>query len=154
MNRHCAPEQFGTPAPDTTYEICDFGPDPFAININRATLQNQCFRRALWTGHYLQLTLMCIPVGGEIGLEIHPDTDQFLRLEAGQGMVQMGKCKEKVDMQCCLSKNDVVLVPAETWHNIVNTGRHPLKIYSIYAPPHHPHGTIHRTKAEADESHD
>ncbi|MGI6403109.1 MAG: cupin domain-containing protein [Oscillospiraceae bacterium] len=132
---------------------CDFGPDPFVININSATQHNLCFRRALWTGHYLQLTLMCIPTGGEIGLEIHPDTDQFIRVEAGQGVVKMGPCKENMEFQKCVSQNDVVLVPAGMWHNIVNTGRRPLKLYSIYAPPHHPHGTIHKTKAEADEDH-
>lgn len=113
-------------------------------------MQNQNFRTALWTGCHLQLTLMCIPAGGEIGLEVHPDTDQFIRLESGQGMAMMGACKDKLNFQKCIGADDAVFVPAGTWHNIINTGRCPLKLYSIYAPPHHPHGTVHRLKADAD----
>lgn len=129
----------------------DFGPDPFVVNIACATKQNQVFRRALWTGCNLQLTLMCIPPCGEIGLEIHPNTDQFLRLEQGQGIVRMGNCKEHLDFQKPICADDAILIPSGTWHNIINTGRAPLKLYSIYAPPHHPHGTIHRTREEAAE---
>jgi len=83
-------------------------------------------------------------------LEIHPDTDQFLRIEQGSGIVMMGKRKEQLDFQQCISADDVIFVPTGTWHNVVNKGRCPLKLYSIYAPPHHPHGTVHRTKADAD----
>ena len=136
------------------HHTIDFGPEPFATNIARATQQNRLFRRALWTGNHLQLTLMCIPVGGEVGLEVHSDTDQFIRVECGQGMVEIGKCKEHLESQQCLCPDDVALIPAGFWHNIVNIGRCPLKLYSIYAPPHHPHGTIHTTKADADASHD
>ena len=152
MNRHTTHRESEHPC--HMDHPCDFGADPFVTNIRHATLKNQCFRRVLWTGEYLQLTLMCIPVGGEIGLELHPDTDQFIRLESGQGMVKMGECKEHLDFQKCICQDDVVLIPAGKWHNIVNTGRCPLKVYSIYAPPHHPYGTIHKTKAEADESED
>ena len=128
----------------------DHGPYPYVTNIAKATGQNQNYRTALWTGCHLQLTLMSIPVRGEIGLEIHPDTDQFLRIEQGSGVAMMGKRKELLDFQQCISADDVILVPAGTWHNVVNKGRCPLKLYSIYAPPHHPHGTVHRTKADAD----
>jgi mannose-6-phosphate isomerase-like protein (cupin superfamily) len=128
----------------------DRGPFPYVTNIEVATLQNMNFRTALWTGPNLQLTLMCIPRNGEIGLEIHPDTDQFIRIEQGNGITMMGKQKEHIDFQQCISEDDVILVPAGTWHNIVNTGWCPLKLYTIYAPPEHPHGTVHRTKAEAD----
>ncbi|MDD4593321.1 MAG: cupin domain-containing protein [Parabacteroides sp.] len=93
---------------------------------------------------------MCIPPCGEIGLEVHPQTDQFLRLEEGKGIVKMGSRKEHLDFQRQVCRDDAIFVPAGTWHNVINTGRTPLKLYSIYAPPHHPHGTIHRTKAEAD----
>ncbi|NLA73548.1 MAG: cupin domain-containing protein [Clostridiales bacterium] len=128
----------------------DFGPEPFVVNISNATEQNSVYRRTLWTGCHLQLTLMCIPPCGEIGLEVHPQTDQFLRLEAGRGIVKMGKCKDQLDFQQKVCRDDAIFVPAGTWHNVINTGRAPLKLYSIYAPPHHPHGTVHRTKAEAD----
>lgn len=132
----------------------DYGPEPFAADLKQAVCRNTNFRTALWTGSHLQLTLMYIPAGGEIGLEMHADTDQFLRLEAGKGLVKMGSCKEKLILQKCISAGDAVIVPAGTWHNIINTGSCPLKIYSIYAPPKHPHGTIHQTKAIADASED
>lgn len=128
----------------------DFGPEPFVTNISCAAKQNSVFRRALWTGCHLQLTLMCIPPCGEIGIEIHSDTDQFLRVEQGQGLVKMGFSKECLDDQKSICANDAILIPAGTWHNIINTGRYPMKLYSIYAPPHHSHGTVHRTKEEAD----
>lgn len=134
--------------------ITDYGANPFSTNIVCATKQNPFFRRTLWTGSNLQLTLMCIPPCGEIGLEIHPDTDQFLRIEAGQGLVMMGTYRQNPDFQRCICQEDAIFVPAGTWHNIINTGRTPLKLYSIYAPPHHPHGTVHRTKAESDASGD
>ena len=132
----------------------DRGPEPFAVSIEEAVCRNRNFRTALWTGCYLQLTMMCIPAGGEIGLEVHPDTDQFLRLESGTGMVRMGSCRERQDIQCCVGAGDAVFVPAGTWHNRVNIGHCPLKLYSIYAPPTHPRGTVHETKADADASGD
>lgn len=130
--------------------IVDYGPDPFVINIDRATMQNTNYRTALWTGCYLQLTLMSIPVNGEIGLEVHPDTDQFLRIESGNGLVMMGSSQDRLNYQRPVCSGFAIFVPAGTWHNIVNTGNQPLKIYTIYAPPHHPRGTIQATKAQAD----
>ena len=127
----------------------DFGPEPFVVNIARATQQNPFYRRTLWTGCHLQLTLMCIPPCGEIGLEVHPDNDQFLRLEEGQGIVMMGACRERLNFQRPICQDDAIFVPAGTWHNVVNTGRTPLKLYAFCAPPHHPHGTVHRTKEES-----
>jgi len=127
----------------------DYGPEPFVINIEKATLQNNNFRTALWTGHYLQLTLMSINVGDNIGLEIHPSNDQFIRIEDGQGLVMMGDRKDRLDFQAYVNKDFAVIIPAGKWHNIINTGYTPLKLYSIYAPPQHPHGTVHQTKAIA-----
>lgn len=129
--------------------VSDYGPNPFVVNINEATLHNNNFRTALWTGCHLQVTLMCIPVGESIGLECHPDLDQFLRIEQGQGLVFMGDCRERLDFQEKVCDDFAILIPAGTWHNLINTGCEPLKLYSIYAPPQHPHGTVHRTKAEA-----
>lgn len=128
----------------------DFGPDPFVVNIEKATLENPFFRRALWTGTHLQLTLMCIPPGGEIGLEMHPDLDQFLRLEQGRGRVMMGPTQDNLNFQRNVSDGFAIFIPAGTWHNLVNTGNEPIKLYSIYAPVQHPAGTIHCTKADSD----
>lgn len=129
--------------------ITDYGPEPFAVNIDRATQQNADYRKALWTGAHLQLTLMSIPAGGEIGAEVHPDTDQFLRIESGSGLTMMGPAENRLNHQCPVSGGYAVFVPAGTWHNIINTGACPLKIYSIYAPPHHPHGTVQATRGIA-----
>lgn len=131
-------------------KLKDYGPRPLVININEATLQNNTFRTALWTGNHLQVTLMSIKVGDDIGLEIHPDDDQFIRIEKGQALVQMGKNKNKLDFQAKAYDDFAIMIPAGTWHNIINTGNKPLKVYSIYAPPHHPHGTVHVTKANAE----
>jgi mannose-6-phosphate isomerase-like protein (cupin superfamily) len=128
----------------------DYGPEPFVININEVTKQNPTFRTALWTGKYLQVTLMSINVGEDIGLEIHPDTDQFLRVEEGEGIVKMGKDRNNLNFERRVSDDSAILVPAGIWHNVINTGNKPLKLYSIYAPPHHPHGTVHLTKADAE----
>lgn len=132
----------------------DRGPEPFAFNIENAVCENANFRTAFWTGRNLQVTLMCIPKGGEIGLENHPDTDQFLRIESGVGTVRMGCRRDTADFKKCIGSGDAVFVPAGTWHNIVNTGSCPLKLYSVYAPPKHPHGTIHKTKSAADAAGD
>ena len=129
----------------------DCGPEPFVANIACAAGQNQNFRTALWTGCHLQMTLMCIPPCGDIGVETHPDTDQFIRVEDGKAVVMMGDCKNRLDAKCCLNTGDAVFIPSGTWHNIVNTEKCPLKLSSIYAPPHHPRGTVHRTKADAEK---
>ncbi|KAB2954228.1 cupin domain-containing protein [Heliorestis acidaminivorans] len=126
----------------------DYGPNPFVVNIEEATKQNQTFRTALWTGEYLQLTLMSINVGDDIGLEVHYDHDQFLRIEEGEGIVKMGDRKENLDFQKRVYDDYAIFVPAGKWHNLINTGQKPLKLYSIYAPPEHPRGTVHRTKED------
>ena len=141
---------FNTPAkPGFAIELRDYGPGPFVINIEEATKRNTNFRMALWTGCHLQLTLMSINVGEDIGLEIHPNLDQFIRIEEGQGIVQMGDTKHNLDFQRNVYDDFVFIIPAGKWHNLINTGNRPLKLYSIYAPPQHPHGTIHQTKAIA-----
>lgn len=126
----------------------DYGPESFIINIEDVTKQNNNFRTALWTGKHLQLTLMSIDVGEDIGLEIHPNLDQFIRIEEGQGIVMMGDRKDNLDFQGRVIDNYALIIPAGKWHNLINTGTIPLKLYSIYAPPQHPRGTIHETKAD------
>jgi mannose-6-phosphate isomerase-like protein (cupin superfamily) len=134
-------------------KLRDYGPDPFVVNIKGAALQNNTFRTALWTGKYLQLTLMSINVGDDIGLEMHPDVDQFIRIEQGQGLVMMGDSKDNLNYRQRVSDDYVVFIPAGKWHNLVNTGYVPIKLYSIYAPPEHPHGTVHKTKKDAEQHH-
>lgn len=130
----------------------DYGPNPFVINIEDATKENRTFRTALWTGCHLQLTVMCIPVGECIGLEVHPNTDQFLRLEQGEGLVQMGNTKNNLCFNAKACTNSAIFIPAGTWHNLTNTSNIPIKLYSIYAPPNHPIGTIHITKTDAEHA--
>ncbi len=130
----------------------DFGPEPFVVNIEDETLNNDYFRTALWTGNHLQLTLMCINAGDDIGLEVHPDLDQFLRIEQGKGIVMMGDNRDRLNYQRKVYDDYAIIIPAGKWHNVINTGRIPLKLYSIYAPPQHPRGTIHETKQD-DEHH-
>lgn len=130
----------------------DYGPQPFVVDIEEATKQNNTFRTALWTGEHLQLTLMSINVGEDIGLEVHPNLDQFIRIEEGQGIVMMGDTKDQLNFRKKVYSDYAFIIPAGKWHNLTNTGRHPIKLYSIYAPPQHPRGTIHQTKAIAEAS--
>lgn len=127
----------------------DQGKQPSVIALQQITRANNAFRAAAWTGDHLQLTLMTIDVGDDIGMEVHDDHDQFLRIEAGAAEVQMGpNAKDVTTWQA--TTGDAIFVPAGTWHNISNSGQSPLKLYSIYAGPEHPHGTIHPTKADAE----
>ena len=132
----------------TKSEIRDFGGEPLAVNIDRITKTNRTYRTALWTGDHLQVTVMSIPVGGDIGLEIHPHTDQFIRIEDGCALAVMGKRKDCLNIRRRINSDYAVIIPAGTWHNIINIGNVPLKLYSIYAPVQHPFGTVQATKEE------
>ncbi len=136
------------------HSIKDYGPEPFVVNIEDATTKNNTFRSALWTGKHLQVTLMSINVGEDIGLEVHPHLDQFIRIEQGNGLVKMGDTKHNLNFQRKVADDYAIVIPAGKWHNLINTGNKRLKLYSIYAPPQHPHGTVHRTKAEAEAAED
>ncbi len=133
-------------------DITDFGKEPLVINIENATAKNNNFRTALWTGEHMQVTLMSIPVGGEIGVEMHSGVDQLLRIEQGCATVMIGKSKNSLHQRNKVNKNYAIIIPSGTWHNVVNTGNVPLKIYSIYAPPQHPFGTVHKTKKDSDRA--
>ncbi len=134
---------------NSSLELKDYGPDPFTINLQRAAEQNNTYRTALWTGDHLQLTLMSINPGEDVGLELHPDTDQFFMLAEGKGYVVMGPEKNNLNYKKTVYKNYAFIIPAGTWHNFVNTGSKPAKLFSIYAPPNHPFGTVHNTKEDA-----
>jgi mannose-6-phosphate isomerase-like protein (cupin superfamily) len=136
--------------------IKDIGPQPYSFDLERATKANSKYRSVAWSGRYLQVTLMSIPVRGDIGLEAHPQTDQFLRLDAGRGLVQMGAAKDKLTFEREVSNGWCALVPAGTWHNITNTGTTPMQVYAIYAPAHHAPDKVQATAAaaEADQNDD
>ncbi len=131
-------------------EIRDYGCEPFIFNINHATNMNENFRTTLWTGTHIQLTLMSIPVRGDIGVEMHPNVDQFIQVVNGRAKVYMGNCRNNLQERACVDENYTILIPAGTWHNIVNVGNCPLKLYSLYAPPQHLFGTVYRTKEDAE----
>ena len=119
-------------------------------DVQRATLGNTDFRRVLFTGRQTQLTVMRLAPGEEIGVEMHDHLDQFLRIEQGSARVTFGPSADQVDEEHDVGDDWAVIVPGGVWHNVVNTGDGDLKLYSLYSPPEHPDGTVHRTKADAD----
>ncbi len=120
----------------------------FVDDIEQLTLENGDFRRVLYTAHGLQLVVMAIQPGDEIGEETHEDRDQFFRVEAGLGEILIDGIVSPVGPDMGM------IVPAGARHNVRSTGTEPLKLYTIYAPPEHRHGTVHATKAEADAAHE
>ena len=133
--------------------IADVGPEPNAFDLETATTENPHYRAVVWSGRYLQVTLMSIPVGESIGLESHPDTDQFLRLDAGRGQVRMGPARDRLTFEQDVEDGWCVVVPAGTWHDVVNTGDEDMSLYAVYAPVHHAPGIVQATAAaaQADE---
>jgi mannose-6-phosphate isomerase-like protein (cupin superfamily) len=115
-------------------------------SIEKQTLQNTYFRQVLFTGRHEQLVVMCLRPGEEIGDEVHPNVDQFFRIEKGEAkFVFNEKDEHKV------RDGDAVVVPAGTFHNVINMSKTlELKLYTIYSPPNHPDGTVHKTKADAE----
>lgn len=121
------------------------------VGIRKATLYNNYYRREMWTGKHLQITVMAIPVGGEVGKEIHDALDQLLVVEQGSASVFMGRTEDDLPFVGEATEGCGILVPAGTYHNVINDGRLPLKMFSVYAPPKHPVGTLQKTKADADK---
>ena len=114
--------------------------------IEKATLDNDYFRQVLFTGEHLQLVVMCLQPGEEIGNEVHPTVDQFFRIEEGKARFVFNGKEEHL-----VHASDAVVVPAGTYHNVINaSSTQPLRLYTIYTPPQHPDGTVHKTKAEAE----
>ena len=117
-------------------------------SIEKQTLKNKYFRQVLYTGKHEQLVVMCLKEGEEIGNEVHPDVDQFLRVEKGKFKFGLNNGKETH-----VARNgDAVIVPAGTWHNVINISKGKSKLYTVYSPPNHPKGTIHKTKKDADKA--
>ncbi len=120
----------------------------FTADIEKETIANQNFRKVLYTAEHSQLVLMSLKPNEEIGMEIHNENDQFLRFEKGEGKCLVDGHEYKV------SDGDAVIVPAGAEHNVINTSSsEELKLYTLYSPPHHKEGTVHKTKKEA-ENHD
>ena len=119
----------------------------FVQDIERATLENGDFRRVLYTGKYLQLVLMALQPGEEIGEEVHEDRDQFFRIEQGRGEVWIDGVRSGIE------DDDAVIVPAGARHNVVNTGSAPLRLYTLYGPPEHRDGVVHHAKRDVAEEH-
>lgn len=122
----------------------------WVANIEGETRGNTTFRTALWTGKHSQLTVMSLRPGENIGLEVHPEVDQFLRLEQGTARVDVGPARDELSESYDVGEDWAFIVPAGTWHNVTNAGDTELKLYTIYSPPNHPPHTVHKTKAEAE----
>ncbi|KFG88996.1 Cupin [Sphingobium herbicidovorans NBRC 16415] len=120
----------------------------FVGNIDELTENNSDFRHVLYTGRNLQLVLMAIAPGDQIGEEVHEDRDQFFRVEYGEGEVQID------GVSTAVAADDAIIVPAGARHNVINRGTGLLQLYTIYGPPEHVDGVIHRTKADAEGSHE
>lgn len=120
----------------------------FVDNIEMLTIENANFRKVLYTAKNLQLVLMTLQPGEDIGEEVHEDGDQFFRFEAGNGEVLIDGVWHKV------AGDDAVIVPGGARHNVRNSGDEPLRFYTIYGPPEHIDGTVHKTRAEADAAHE
>ena len=119
----------------------------YCDNIERRTVENEDFRRVLYTGKNLQLVLMTLPPGCDIGEEVHEDRDQFFRIEEGSGIVRVDGADNRVE------DDFAVIVPAGARHNVINDSDAPLRLYTIYGPPEHVDGLVHHTKEEAEERH-
>lgn len=118
----------------------------YFADIEKETERNQNFRKVLFTGAHLQLVVMCLQGGEEIGNEVHETVDQFFRVEEGEAKFILNDTEEHI-----VGEDEVAVVPAGTWHNVINTSKKDkLQLYTIYTPPQHPDGTIHHTKAEAE----
>lgn len=128
----------------------DYGGAPLLLNLPAAAERNKSFRQTLFTGDHLQLTVMHIPVGEEIGIEMHADLDQMLRIEEGVALIRIGDTRDRMQSVKSVGSGFTLLVPAGTYHNVVNAGNSPLSLSSVYAPPAHPKGTVHKTKKDAE----
>jgi mannose-6-phosphate isomerase-like protein (cupin superfamily) len=120
-------------------------------NIETLTLENTNFRTVVYTGSHAQLTLMSVRPGEDIGWECHADVDQFLRLEQGAARLELGSTEDSIDERHDIAADWALIIPAGTWHNVVNTGTEDLRLYSLYSPPEHAPGTIHATRADDPE---
>lgn len=132
-----------------SFDFTDRGKKPVVENIDSWTKDNNNYRTTVWTGEKMQLTLMSIQPGDDIGLEVHHGIDQFLRIESGKGLCQMGPSEDNLDFEVEVEDDFAIMVPADMWHNVINIGDEPLKLYALYAGPDHLPGTVHVTHEDA-----
>lgn len=132
------------------YDYSDRGKEPMVVDIEGMTLENENYRTTIWTGEKLQVTVMTIQPDDDIGLEVHHGIDQFLRIEEGEGLCQMGESEDNLTFEEKVKDDFAIFVPADMWHNVINTGDKPLKLYTIYAGPDHLPGTVHPTHEDAE----
>jgi mannose-6-phosphate isomerase-like protein (cupin superfamily) len=131
----------------------DMGQRPWVLDIEEATIGNDNYRAAKWTGEYMQMVLMSLKPGEIIDLEVHDGHDQFIRIEQGEAVVLMGETRDNLNYERNVSDDWAIFIPAGYWHQVRNTGNADLKLYTIYAPSEHPAGTIQRTYQEAAAQH-
>jgi mannose-6-phosphate isomerase-like protein (cupin superfamily) len=148
IKKHPEPEQFLTPQAENG----DMGKSPWVINIEEATVLNNNYRNAKWTGEYMQMVLMSLKPGEIIDLEVHEDHDQFIRIEQGEARILMGKTEDELYYDKKISDDWAAFIPAGYWHKVENTGKSELKLYTIYSPSEHPAGTVRKTYQEARDN--
>ena len=119
-------------------------------DVEKETLANETFRTVIYTGDHTQLTVMRLGPGEDIGREAHDNLDQFIRIEQGKARIELGTSEEGIDETHDVEDDWAAIIPAGIWHNVVNTGSEDLKLYSLYSPPEHPDGTVHKTRTESD----
>lgn len=124
----------------------DLGPTPSIINIEKRTEENSNYKKALWTGNNIQLILMSIPIGENTGIETSPNTEQFIKIEEGRALVELGPDINNLSVQKEINSDYALIIPAGTYYKITNINNEPLKLYSIYSPTNYKKGTINITK--------
>ena len=148
-----AGEQEASPKVSDVDFSVDKGETPWAFDIEAATLANAAYRSANWTGQNMQLVFMTLKPGEAIDLELHGGHDQFIRIEEGEALVEMGKTAENLDFRKEVEDDWAILIPAGYWHRVENIGSGDLKLYTLYGPAEHAYGTTHQTYEEAVEAH-
>jgi len=122
---------------------------PYVVNLDDLIEQNKHYRTTIWTGEKMQMIAMSLAPQEEAGVEVHRKADQFILIEEGMGLCRMGPEKDEFNFERTLSEDCAIFIPMNTWHNIINTGGTPLKLYTIYSGPEYKPGTVHETKDEA-----
>ncbi|MFW6136495.1 MAG: cupin domain-containing protein [Candidatus Aminicenantaceae bacterium] len=149
----CEVQQSDEKLPAVNEHPEDMGEKPWVLDIEEATITNQNYRMASWSGKYIQMVLMSLKPGEKIDLELHENHDQFIRIERGEARVLMGETKDNLTFDKKVSDDWTVFIPAGYWHQVQNIGDTDLKIYTIYGPPEHPAGTVHKTYEDAEDHH-